>query len=57
MASHVKQVLKRKRPNFAESYYGFRNFGELVKAAAEDSLLVIERDEPSGGFRILEAKV
>ncbi len=48
--SMVKQTLKRRRPGFNESYYGFRSFNKLLEEAAERHLLTLERDEKSGGY-------
>ena len=50
--SMVKQTLKRRRPGFAESYYGVRSFNQLLKEAEERGLLELEADEKSGGFII-----
>ena len=47
-ASMVKQTLKRRKPGFNESYYGYRSFGELLEDAMKHKLLVLERDEKSG---------
>jgi len=55
-ASHVKQVLKRKQPNFSESAYGFRSFGQLIENARDRGLIEIERDKASGGYRVLSVK-
>ena len=52
--SHVKQVIKRKQPHFSESFYGFRSFNDLLESARDKGLLVIEKDQRSGGYRILE---
>jgi uncharacterized protein (TIGR00288 family) len=52
--SHVKQVIKRKQPHFSESYYGFRSFNDLLETARDKGLLEIEKDQRSGGYRILE---
>ena len=52
--SMIKQAIIRKQPNFSESYHGFRSFNRMLEAAARDELLVIEKDEPSGGYRILD---
>ncbi len=46
--SMVKQTLKRRKPGFSESYYGYRSFGELLEDAMKHKLLVLERDEKSG---------
>jgi uncharacterized protein (TIGR00288 family) len=51
--SMVKQTLKRKRPNFLESYHGYRSFSELLEDAASRDLLRIEKDERSGGYVVL----
>jgi uncharacterized protein (TIGR00288 family) len=51
--SMVKQTLKRKRPNFDETYYGYRTFNNLLKDAQERGLLDIQKDEKSGGFIIV----
>jgi uncharacterized protein (TIGR00288 family) len=50
--SMVKQALKRRRPGFNESYYGFRSFNKLLEEAAQRRLLALERDEKSGGYLI-----
>ena len=46
--SMVKQTLKRRKPGFSESYYGYRSFGELLEDAMKHKLLVLDRDEKSG---------
>jgi uncharacterized protein (TIGR00288 family) len=51
--SMVKQTLKRKRPNFLESYHGYRSFNELLEDAAARDLLRLEKDERSGGYVVL----
>ncbi len=50
--SMIKQTLKRRKPGFAESYYGFSSFGELLEEAEAQGILDLERDEKSGGFII-----
>ena len=47
--SMVKQALKRRRPGFNESYYGFRSFTKLLEEAQSRKLLTLEPDEKSGG--------
>jgi uncharacterized protein (TIGR00288 family) len=47
--SMVKQALKRRRPGFNESYYGFSSFSKLLDEAAAQGLVVLEPDEKSGG--------
>ena len=48
--SMVKQALKRRKPSFNESYYGFRSFSRLLEEAQKRNLLSLERDEKSGGY-------
>jgi len=50
--SMVKQALKRQRPGFNETYYGFRSFNSLLEEAAQRRLLAIERDDKSGGYLV-----
>ena len=47
--SMVKQALKRRKPGFNESYYGFRSFSKLLDEARAQKLLDLEHDEKSGG--------
>ena len=53
--SMVKQALKRRKPGFNESYYGFRAFSDLLEEAGTRNLLSLERDEKSGGYIIRPA--
>ncbi len=50
--SMVKQTLKRRRPGFNESFYGFRSFSDLLEEAESRGLLELEMDERSGGYLI-----
>jgi uncharacterized protein (TIGR00288 family) len=50
--SMVKQALKRQRPGFNETYYGFKSFNKLLEEAAQRSLLKLERDDKSGGYLV-----
>ncbi len=50
--SMIKQTLKRRKPGFSESYYGFRSFRELLEEAQARGILELEPDEKSGGFII-----
>ena len=50
--SMVKQTLKRRRPGFNETFYGFRSFSELLQEAQERGFLNLEPDERSGGYVI-----
>jgi len=51
-SSMVKQALRRRKPGFNESFYGFRSFNELLEDAAQHALLMLERDDKSGGYRV-----
>jgi hypothetical protein len=53
--SMVKQALKRRKPGFNESYYGFRAFSDLLEDAEKRKLVTLERDEKSGGYLIRPA--
>ena len=48
--SMIKQTLKRRRPGFNESVYGFSSFSDLLEEAAKRKQLDLERDEKSGGY-------
>ncbi|HET9669737.1 MAG TPA: NYN domain-containing protein [Casimicrobiaceae bacterium] len=50
--SMVKQALRRRKPGFNETFYGFRSFNELLEDAAKHGLLMLERDDKSGGYRV-----
>lgn len=49
-ASMLKEAIKRRKPDFNESNYGFRAFGSLLEAAQKRGLLNVGRDEKSGAF-------
>jgi hypothetical protein len=53
--SMVKQALKRRKPGFNESYYGFKAFSDLLEDAEKRKLVTLERDEKSGGYIIRPA--
>src|SRR5216110_97907 len=53
--SMVKQALKRRKPGFNESYYGFRAFSDLLEEAEQRQLVKLEPDEKSGGYLIRPA--
>jgi uncharacterized protein (TIGR00288 family) len=52
-SSHVKQVIKRKQPHFAESFYGYQSFNDLLEDAGRRGLLKLRRDDRSGGYEVL----
>jgi uncharacterized protein (TIGR00288 family) len=43
-ASHIKDTMKRKSPSFNETYYGFKNFRQLLERAAEKGLVTVAVD-------------
>src|SRR5207244_8653426 len=47
--SMVKQALKRRKPGFNESYYGFRAFSDLLEEMQQKALIKLDPDEKSGG--------
>lgn len=49
-ASMLKEAIKRRKPDFSESYYGFRAFGNLLEEAQARGLLEFGRDEKSGAY-------
>ena len=50
--SMVKQAIKRVRPGFNESYYGFKSFGALLEAARDAGAITLTRDEHSGNYAV-----
>ena len=52
--SMIKQALKRRRPGFNESYYGFESFSKLLEEAQARGQVDLELDERSGGYIIRE---
>ncbi len=50
--SMIKQTLKRRKPGFNESYYGFRSFGQMLEEAEARGILELEPEEKSGGYII-----
>jgi uncharacterized protein (TIGR00288 family) len=50
--SMVKQALKRRKPGFNESYYGFKSFNALLEEAQAQRLLILEHDDKSGGYLV-----
>ena len=50
--SLVKQTIRRVYPGFNESYYGYRSFAELLKAAQAEGLIELEYDEQRGNYEV-----
>src|SRR5690606_9466643 len=51
--SLVKQTIKRKKPQFSESFFGYRSFNDLLEDARDRGYLEITKDEKSGGYIIM----
>ncbi len=49
-ASMLKEAIKRRKPDFNESNYSFKSFGNLLEEAQSRGLLELGRDEKSGAF-------
>jgi uncharacterized protein (TIGR00288 family) len=49
-ASVLKSAIKRRKPGFSETQYGFRAFGNLLEEAQQRGFLVVGRDDKSGAF-------
>jgi hypothetical protein len=49
-ASVLKEAIKRRKPDFSESFYGFRNFGSLLEEAQSRGLLEVGRDEKANAY-------
>ncbi len=50
--SMVKQTMKRRRPGFAESAFGYRSFKELIEDAHKRGLLVMNKDDKTGQYAV-----
>jgi uncharacterized LabA/DUF88 family protein len=46
-ASMIKETMRRKKPSFDESYYGFRSMTHLLEEAAKLKVVDIERESRS----------
>ncbi|MFA6523166.1 MAG: NYN domain-containing protein [Candidatus Peribacteraceae bacterium] len=49
-ASLIKETMKRKKPSFDESYYGYRSFTYLLEDAAKLKIIDIQREARSGSY-------
>ncbi|MBS0355578.1 MAG: NYN domain-containing protein [Proteobacteria bacterium] len=49
-ASVLKDAIKRRKPDFSETRFGFKAFGNLLDEAQSRGLLEIRRDEKSGTY-------
>jgi len=48
--SMVKETMKRKKPSFNETYYGFRTFSHLLEDAQRKGVVTLRRDQKSGSY-------
>jgi uncharacterized protein (TIGR00288 family) len=46
-SSMIKDTMKRKKPSFNETYYGYRTFSELLEDAQKEGLLELDTDKRS----------
>jgi hypothetical protein len=44
--------MKRKKPSFNETYYGFRSFSHLLEDAQRRGIVTLRRDQKSGSYII-----
>jgi len=49
-ASMIKDTMKRKKPSFDESFYGFRSFTHMLEEADNHAIVDIERNPKSGTY-------
>ena len=49
-SSVLKEAIKRRKPDFSESYYGFRSFGGLLEEMQARGFLKTGRDEKSNSY-------
>ncbi|OGP88186.1 MAG: hypothetical protein A2156_03765 [Deltaproteobacteria bacterium RBG_16_48_10] len=52
-SSMVKETMKRKKPSFNESYYGYRTFSDLLEDAESKGLIHLRTDSRSGTYVIV----
>jgi uncharacterized protein (TIGR00288 family) len=55
-ASLIKETVKRKKPSFDESYYGYRSFSHLLEDAQRRKLVKLEKDPRSGTWVVKDYK-
>jgi hypothetical protein len=52
-SSMIKDSIKRKLPSFNESYYGYRNFTELLEDAERNQIIKLKTDQRSGTYAVV----
>jgi len=50
--SLVKQTIRRVYPGFSEQYYGFQTFSDLLEAAEDEGLIVLDYDDSRGNYKV-----
>jgi uncharacterized LabA/DUF88 family protein len=50
--SLVKQTIRRVHPGFSEQYFGFPTFADLLEAAEDAGLLVLDYDDSRGNYKV-----
>ncbi len=50
--SMAKQTMKRKRPSFNESYYGYNSLSQLLEDAARHGVISFTKDGKTGAYQI-----
>jgi len=55
-ASMIKDTMKRKKPSFDESYYGYRSFTHVLEAADNLAIVDIERNPKSGTYVVTRVR-
>ena len=48
--SMIKDTMKRKKPSFNETYYGYRTFSHLLEDAQRKGIVTLRRDQKSGSY-------
>jgi len=52
-SSLIKDTMKRKRPDFNETKYGYATFGDVLEDAKAHGLLDMQRDQKAGGTWVI----
>lgn len=52
--SALKQAVRRVHPGFNESYYGYKNFSQLLQDIANKGLIELEYDARRGNYQVRE---
>lgn len=52
-SSMIKDSIKRKLPSFNESYYGYRNFTDILEDAEKNGIIRLKTDSRSGTYVVI----